>query len=249
MSKQSGLGDQAFVHGYDLSGDVASLSRIAGGQGLGDLTGINSSAHERVGLLRSGEIAFTSWFNDASLQEHAALSPLPLTNVIVSYLRGTTLGNPAACMTAKQVNYDPTRNQDGSLQFGVQALSSHSIVGLEWCEQLTAGKATHASATNGTSRDYGAASTAFGASAYWHLFDLASGTVDGEIQDSANDTDFVAVTGLGFTAVADGSEPTAERVATATGATIRQYVRFASTGTFTNADLWAGFIRHLTSTL
>ena len=54
MSKQSGLGDQAFVHGYDLSGDVASLSRIAGGQGLGDLTGINSSAYERVGLLRSG---------------------------------------------------------------------------------------------------------------------------------------------------------------------------------------------------
>ena len=246
MSKQSGLGDQAFVHGYDLSGDVAALSRIAGGPGLGDLTGINSSAHERVGLLRTGEIAFTSWFNDAALQEHAALSPLPLTDVIVSYLRGTTLGNPAACMTAKQVNYDPTRNQDGSLQFGVQALSSHSKVGLEWCEQLTAGKATHASATNGTSRDYGSVSTLFGASAYWHVFSVASGTVDGEIQDSANDTDFVAVTGLAFTALTARG---AERVATAADATIRRYVRFASTDTFTTAVLWAAFIRHLTSTL
>jgi len=246
VSKQSGLGDQAFVHGYDLSGDVASLSRIAGGQGLGDLTGINSSAHERVGLLRTGEIAFTSWFNDAALQEHAALSPLPLTDVIVSYLRGTTLGNPAACMTAKQVNYDPTRNQDGSLQFGVQALSSQSAVGLEWCEQLTAGKATHASATNGTSRDYGSVSTLFGASAYWHVFSLGSGTVDGEIQDSANNTDFVAVTGLAFTALTARG---AERVATATGATIRRYVRFASTDTFTDAVLFAAFIRHLTSTL
>jgi len=246
VSKQSGLGDQAFVHGYDLSGDVASLSRIAGGQGLGDLTGINSSAHERVGLLRTGEIAFTSWFNDAALQEHAALSPLPLTDVIVSYLRGTTLGNPAACMTAKQVNYDPTRNQDGSLQFGVQALSSHSKVGLEWCEQLTAGKATHASATNGSSVTYSGTSTAFGASAYWHLFSRASGTVDGEIQDSANDTDFVAVTGLAFTALTARG---AERVATATGATIRKYVRFASSDTFTDAVLWAAFIRHITSTL
>ena len=246
MSKQSGLGDQAFVHGYDLSGDVASLSRIAGGQGLGDLTGINSSAHERVGLLRTGEIAFTSWFNDAALQEHAALSPLPLTDVIVSYLRGTTLGNPAACMTAKQVNYDPTRNQDGSLQFGVQALSSHSKVGLEWCEQLTAGKATHASATNGSSVTYSGTSTAFGASAYWHLFSRASGTVDGEIQDSANDTDFVAVTGLAFTALTARG---AERVATATDATIRKYVRFASSDTFTDAVLWAAFIRHITSTL
>ena len=246
MSKQSGLGDNAFVHGYDLSGDVASLSRIAGGMGLGDLTGINSSAHERVGLLRTGEIAFTSWFNDAALQEHAALSPLPLTDVIVSYLRGTTLGNPAACMTAKQVNYDPTRNQDGSLQFGVQALSSHSKVGLEWCEQLTAGKATHASATNGSSVTYSGTSTAFGASAYWHLFSRASGTVDGEIQDSANDTDFVAVTGLAFTALTARG---AERVATATGATIRKYVRFASSDTFTDAVLWAAFIRHITSTL
>ena len=246
MAKQSGLGDRAFVQGYDLSGDVASLSRIAGGPGLGDLTGIDSSAHERIGLLRAGEIAFTSWFNDASLQEHAALSPLPLTNVIVSYLRGTTLGNPAACMTAKQINYDPTRNQDGSLQIAVQALSAHSVVGLEWCEQLTAGKVTHASATNVASRDYGSVSTLFGASAYWQVFSLGSGTVDGEIQDSANDVDFVAVTGLGFAALTARG---AERVATATGATIRQYVRFASTDTFTDAVLWAAFIRHLTSTL
>ena len=246
MSKQSGLGDNAFVHGYDLSGDVASLSRIAGGPGLGDLTGINSSAYERVGLLRSGEISFTSWFNAAALQEHVALSALPTTNIVASYLRGTTLGNPAACMTAKQVNYDPTRNQDGSLQFAVQALSSHSIVGLEWCEQLTAGKVTHASAANGSSVTYSGTSTAFGASAYWHVFSLGSGTVDGEIQDSANDTDFVAITGLAFTALTARG---AERVATATGATIRKYVRFASSDTFTNAVLWAAFIRHITSTL
>ena len=246
MSKQSGLGDNAFVHGYDLSGDVASLSRIAGGMGLGDLTGINSSAHERVGLLRTGEISFTSWFNAAALQEHVALSALPTTNIVASYLRGTTLGNPAACMTAKQVNYDPTRNADGSIQFAVQALSSHSIVGLEWCEQLTAGKATHASAANGSSVTYSGTSTAFGASAYWHVFSLGSGTVDGEIQDSANDTDFVAVTGLAFTALTARG---AERVATATGATIRKYVRFASSDTFTDAVLWAAFIRHITSTL
>ena len=37
------------------------------------------------------------------------------------YTRGTTLGNPAACMVAKQINYDPTRAADGSLTIAVQA--------------------------------------------------------------------------------------------------------------------------------
>jgi len=246
MAKQGGMGDSGFVQGYDLSGDIASLSRISGGPAVDDLTGINSSAKERIGLLRSGEISFNSFFNDAALQVHPALKTLLTTDIVVSYLRGTTLGNPAACMVAKQINYDPTREASGALSLAVQTLSTGSVVGLEWCEQLTAGKVTHASATNVASRDYGSVSTLFGASAYWHVFSLGSGTVDGEIQDSANDIDFVAVTGLGFAALTARG---AERVATATGATIRRYVRFASTDTFTNAVLWAAFIRHLTSTL
>lgn len=247
MAKQGGLGDQGFVQGYDLSGDIASLSKIGGGPAVDDLTGINSSAHERIGLLRTGEIAFNSFYNDATSQEHPALKGLPTTDIVVSYLRGTTLGNPAACMVSKQINYDFARQASGALLLAVQALSTGSVVGLEWCEQLTAGKVTHASATNGSSRDYGSVSTVFGASAYWHVFSLASGTVDGEIQDSADNISFAAVTGLGFAATA--APPAAERVATATGATIRRYVRFASTGTFTTAVLWAAFIRHLTSTL
>lgn len=246
MPKQSGLGDNAYVQGYDLSGDIASLSKIGGGPAVSDLTGINSSAQERVGLLRSGEISFTSFWNDAALQEHPALKTLPTTDIVVSYLRGTTLGNPAACMVSKQINYDPNREASGALSVAVQALSTGSIVGLEWCEQLTAGKVTHASAANGSSRDYGAVSTLFGASAYWHVFSLASGTVDGAIQDSADNISFADITGLTFAALTARG---AERVATATGATIRRYVRFASSDTFTTAVLWAGFIRHLTSTL
>lgn len=252
MAKTSGLGDNLYVHGYDLSGDVGSLSKIRGGMKLKEYTGINKSAKERHGLLRDGEISFNTAFDDATGAAHPALKGLPRTDVIVTYCRGTTLGNQAACMVAQQIDYNSQRTQDGWIEFTVQALSNAyngAIPGLEWCEQLTAGKVTHASAANGTSLDYGAVSTLFGASAYWQLFDLASGTVGAKVQDSADNSSFADVTGLTFTNVADGSEPTAQRVATATGATIRRYVRVATTGTFTNALMWAGFIRHLTSTL
>ena len=61
-NKQSGLGDNFFIGGYDLSGDVSALSQISGGPVALDVTGIKSSAHERIGGLRSGDMQFTSFF-------------------------------------------------------------------------------------------------------------------------------------------------------------------------------------------
>ena len=64
MSKTSGLGDHLSVAGVDLSGDVGSLSRIAGGlAGTQDVTGISMSAMDRIGLLRDGGIEFAGFFN------------------------------------------------------------------------------------------------------------------------------------------------------------------------------------------
>lgn len=328
MSKRSGLGDNVYMQGVDLSGDVVQLNTIRGGPALLDQTAINSSARERLGGMVDGEISWETFFNDVALGSFVKLKARPTTNQLVSYLRGTTLGDPAACLRGKQINHDWDRADDGAVVGKVQVLGSGSTgdkTALEWCRSLTAGKVTHASATNGSSIDGGAAqatavvitsssvanptvittatphglvtgdsviiashagstptvngsytatvtgastftvpvnvsvggtggtvtktSTNFGLSAYLHLFDLASGTVDWEIQDSADNSSFAAVTGGGFTAVADGAEPSAERIATSSTATIRRYVRIASTGTFTNALMWAGVIRHLTATL
>ena len=153
MAKQSGLGDAFFVSGVDLSGDTASLGEIGGSIGLIDVTGINKSAFERIGGIRDGRIEWVSHFNDATSQEHPTLSTLPTTDRILTYCRGTTLGNPAASLVGKQLNYDATRADDGKLTFAVRAEAN--AFGIEWGKQLTAGKRTDTTATNGTAVEFG----------------------------------------------------------------------------------------------
>lgn len=153
MSKQSGLGDGLIVDGTDLSGDTGSLGRIGGGPAALTITGIDKSAFERIGGQRDGGVDWSSWFNDAAGQAHATLSTLPLTNRIITYQRGTALGKPAACLVGKQVNYDPTRGDDGTLTIALQSLSNG--YGIEWGEQLTAGTRTDTEATNGTGVEFG----------------------------------------------------------------------------------------------
>lgn len=148
MTKTSGLGDELFVGGYQLSGDIQQLGNISSPRATLETTGINKSAYERIYGQRDGAIEMTTFFNTATSQEHAVLKTLPTTDVHLMYCRGTTLGNPAACMVSKQINYDPTRGNDGSFTFGVSAQANG--FGLGWGEQLTAGLRTDTGATNGT---------------------------------------------------------------------------------------------------
>jgi hypothetical protein len=76
VGKQTGLGDNCYISGYNLSGDVGSLGRIGGGPALLDVTGIDKSAFERLGGLRDGGVDFSAFFNPAAGQAHPVLSAL-----------------------------------------------------------------------------------------------------------------------------------------------------------------------------
>ena len=147
MAKTGGLGDNLYIDGVDLSGDISALSRIGGSVAALDFTGINKFAFERKGGIRDGSIEFTSFFNPTADETHDVLSSLPTTNRIVSYYRGTTAGGWAANLVAKQANYDPTRGADGALTLAVQAQGNG--YGLEWARQLTAGKRTDTAPADG----------------------------------------------------------------------------------------------------
>lgn len=233
MAKQSGLGDNLYVAGWDFSGDWASIQDIGGGPAPLVVTGIDKSAFERIGGQRDGRLNATSYFNPAAGQAHPRLSLLPRTDVILSYCRGTTLGNPAACINAKQTNYDPTRAADGSFTFNVSALGNS--FGLEWGVQLTAGKRTDTAATNGTGVDLTTVSTAFGLTAYLHSFSFVGTDVTVKIQDSADNISFADVTGAAFTQITSAT-PSAERIATASSQAVRRYLRAVTvtTGGFTS---------------
>ncbi len=225
MAKQTGLGDNFYAAGYNLSGDTASVDSVFGGPDALDITGIDKSAKERAGGLRGGGMSWTSWFDDAAKAEHVALSPLPRTDVHVMYFRGTTLGNPAAACVAKQVNYDPTRNTDGTFQFNVEAQAN--AFGLEWGRQYTSGTDTATGAATGVSIDHGAA-TSFGLQAYLQVFDFTGTDCTIRIIESDDDGSvdtYAAVTGGGFTQITSGDQHQ-ERIATATNLSVEDWLKW-----------------------
>lgn len=239
VAKSSGLGSELFVGGYQLSGDIQSVDNISCPASVLDVTGINKSAYERIVGLRDGMIEMTTFFNTAAGRAHPVLKTLPETDTHVMYCHKTALGNPAACLVAKQVNYDGTRASDAGFTFKVQAQGN--AYGLEWGETLTAGLRTDTTATNGTAIDT-LASASFGAQAYLQVTALTGTNVIVTIEDSADNVSFAAVTGLTFTSVT--AVPAFERLATASGATVRRYIRAATTGTFTSASFVVAVVKN-----
>ncbi|MGV9803924.1 hypothetical protein ACWDTP_38415 [Mycobacterium sp. NPDC003449] len=233
MAKTGGLGDNLYIAGYNASGDIMSLGAIGGGPAVLPFTGIDKYAMERKGGLLDGRMEAVVFFNSDPVlgATHQKLAALPTSDVILAYCRGTTLGDPAACLVAKQIGYDPTRGDDGSLTFAVQAQANG--FGIEWGRQLTAGVRTDTAATNGGSVDTLAAAN-FGAQAYLQVMSFTGTDATVKIQDSADGTTFADVTGLAFTQVTAG--PATQRIAISNTATVRRYVRAitVTTGGFTS---------------
>jgi hypothetical protein len=246
MAKQSGLGDRLFVDGYDISGDIGSLGRIAAPLAVLPVTDITQSAVDRVAGLSDGAIEFSSWFNPASARAFQVLKTLPRADRGAMYLRGTTLGNPGASMWAKQIGYDPNRGADGSLSLATAMMANG--YGLEWGRQHTAGLRTDTTATNGTSVD-GLAASAFGLQAYLQVFGVTGTSVTVKLQQSSDNgagDAWADVVGGGFSAaVGRGSQ----RIATAANLAVERYLRVVSTGTFTNAQFAVNVIRNRVSPL
>lgn len=241
MTKQTGLGDHLAIGGYDLSGDIGSLSQIGGGPAALEVTGIDKSAYERLGGLRNGGMQFSAWFNKAAGRAHPVLAALPRTDTIALYGRGATIGNAAAACVGFQVNYDPTRAADGALSIGVAVQSDG--YGIEWGEQLTDWVRTDTTATNGTGFD-GTASSAFGAQFYLEATAVVGTSVTVKIQDSADNSSWLDLSGAAFAAVLAGTV-SAQRIAV-TG-TVRRYLRAVSSGTFSSASFAVLAVRNATA--
>lgn len=232
MAKSSGLGHGLLVSGRDISGDVTEAGRIGGGPVLLEgSTGIDKYAMERIGGRFDGAFEVTSWFNKADDRQHDVLSALPRTDVHALYLCGATLGSAACGVIAKQVNYDGSVEEDGTYKFETE-LQQTAGFPVAWGRLLTANPRTDgATPTTGSSVDDGAATTA-GATAFLHVLAVASGSATIAVQSSSDDGSgdaFAAVSGLSFTATAQGGQ----RAATAAAASIERYLRVVTTGTFT----------------
>jgi hypothetical protein len=237
MAKRSGLGQNLYVGGYDLSGDVGAVRRAGSPRALLEATGIDKSARERVVGPSDGRLAFIAWFNDAADQEHDALKGLPTADRVLLYAMGTSLSDPAAGLVAKQIGYDWRRGPDGSLRGAVAAVAASSP--LEWGKMLTAGKVTHASAASETGEVD--AQTAAGLIGFLQAFSIGSGTPAFVIEHSSDTTDGTDGAWSALLAFDAASAPTGERK-TVTG-TVEKGLRARTTGTFTDAVFAVAFRR------
>lgn len=238
MSKQTGLGDNLYVAGVDLSGDAGSIGNVGGGPAAIEVPGIDKSAMERIGGRRDGRLEWSAWFNPS--RAHPELSALPTTDIPVTYCRGTARGAPAASLFAKQVNYDPTRGQDGSISFAVQELASG--YGVEWGRLLTAGKDTLSGAGAGASID-DLADTDYGLQAYLHVFAFTGTSATIAVQHSSDDGGGDAFADVAtFSAVS--TSPAWARLSTANTTTVERYLRFNVTGTFTNLEFALAVVKN-----
>lgn len=243
MAKQSGLGDNFYYAGVDLSGDVGQIGNVSGGPAAMDVTGIDKSGFERIGGRRDGHMEWSSWFNPA--RAHLSYSDLPTSDVLMTYCRGTTLGNPGAAMIGKVLDYPGKMGNDGSFTFELKADASAGYP-LEWGRQGTAGIRTDGSATNGSSID-DSASSSFGLSAYLHVFAFTGTSVTVKIQESSDDGGsdaFADVTGGAFTAA---TGVTSQRIETASDLSVERYLRVVTTGTFSDAQFAVLICRRLTA--
>lgn len=239
MSKQTGLGDNYYVAGYDLSGDVNSLGRVGGGPQFLPYTPISKSAYVRLGGQRSAEHQFVTFFDpNAGVAGPAPLPSRVTTDTVATYCRGTTLGAPAACINAKQVNFDSTRANTGLLTVAVNMQSNG--YGMEWGEQLTPGLRTDTVATAGTTVDDGAGTT-FGAQAYLQVTAFSGTSVDIIIEHSTNNSTWATLMDFGAQSAIGAS-----RISVANTTTVNRYVRASTgTGTFSSVTFNVVFVRNL----
>lgn len=245
MAKQSGMGDNCYVDGFDVSGDIGSLPRVSGSLSTQDITNITQSANARLGLLRDGGIDYGAYWNPGpeANAAHLVHRTLPTLDRAVTYVRGAALGAPAASLIGKQVNYDGSRGADGSFTLTVNALANG--FGLEWGNMLTPGKLTQGAAANGATVDLGALpiSWSFGWAAYLHVFAFTGTSVTVKVQDSADGVSFADLAGAGFVAASGAGAQRITAGPTST-ATVRRYARVVTTGTFTNVVLAVNFVRY-----
>lgn len=239
MAKSTGLGARLLVDGYNISGDITSVSSLGGGPALLECTGIDKSGYERLGGILDGGAEFTSWWNPglAADAAHAVLSTLPTSRRSVAYLHRNAAGAPAACVLAKQINYDSTRGDDGafSQQTTVQVGDGFP---LEWCKVVTPGIVDLTGAGNGAGWDSAITSSAFGFVAYLHVLAFTGTSVTATLQDSADGSSWANLSGGAFVAAtAIGSQ----RIEAA--GTVRRHFRVVTSGTFSAASIMVSIYR------
>jgi hypothetical protein len=125
---------------------------------LEDITGLSSTAMERLLLRRDGKISFNAILNAAAGGSHPVfktLAPATQTEVDCMWAQANAVDAICAMLAAKQATFNSTLGADGSYLITAEALGAMGV-GMEWGQLCTAGKRQDTTATaTGTGTDMG----------------------------------------------------------------------------------------------
>lgn len=132
MAKQSGIADQLLVADAggtqrDISNDVTSHS-LPTTQNLQDVTGLDKSAMERLGLLQDGSVELSGVFNPAANMSHDVLKSKANVRLVTYRVGGNTNGNPQMNLNCRLENYSLARGADGSLTWSASLKLADGVV-------------------------------------------------------------------------------------------------------------------------
>ena len=113
MAKTGGMGDNFYVGGYDVSGDINSVGQLGGGPTLLDVTSIKDRANERIGGLRSADWQFVSFF-EATPAVSAPGFPATGVTVTSTYASPVLVTIAGGTVTGVTVNGVSAGSADGS---------------------------------------------------------------------------------------------------------------------------------------
>jgi len=215
MTKSTGLGDGLLVSGYDVSGDVGSISGIQTTFGEQNLTAIDMTAMDRAQLIENGSLAFNNFFNDSDGQGAEARgvhdlltgdTPGARTPHLVSYHRGRAIGAWVANLRAQRFTYSLNRGQSGSLLGTVNANSTGAGErAIYWSRALTPFVATLDDAD-----ELGAVEIGSATGRVWlHVLAFTGDDAVIKVQDSANGTSGWADLVTLWDSAQDGTPPLA----------------------------------------
>lgn len=242
MGKETGLGNQLYLDGYDLSGDTNAISKISKAINLLEMTGIDKSAVERKAGQLDGGIDWVSFWNPTNA--HTALDDITTkADRVASFFHRSALAVPACSIVCKQTDYAPNRANDGALLADVSTVANSFW--LDWGLACTAGKRTDTAATNGTGVDFTnwGGGNSFGLQAYLQVFSFTGTSCTVKLQGSSDDgagDAYADITGGAFTAA---TGRTSQRIETSRTQAIENWVRVVTTGTFSECT----FAVHVTA--
>lgn len=107
--------DESDGNGRDISADITSV-QINTSQGIQDITGITVAAHERLGLLRDGELVLSGVFDDGSNLAHEVFKDY-YTPVSGAFGRTVAIAISGQTLSMDMIieSYNLNRGADGSL--------------------------------------------------------------------------------------------------------------------------------------